>query len=245
MTAAEPRTARGSATKARILEAAESVFARLGYTGASIVRITEEAGVGQGTFYLYFDSKLAVFEEVVDDLNRRVRHSMSEAAARGSTRIEAERLGFQGFFEFTAAHPALYRIVREAEFVSPRALRRHYTRIVEGYTDGLERAKAAGEIAADPTVAAWMLLGIGEMIGMRWVLWGDRATGQDGPLAGVTGAVPPAVFDEMMRFIRAGLGSGAAPGGVAADTRSADTNSGTSSGTSPDTSSTDTEEGPQ
>ena len=209
MSSTAPRTARGTATKARILAAAETVFARLGYTEASIVRITEEAGVGQGTFYLYFDSKLAVFEELVEDLNRRVRHSMSEAAARGTTRIEAERLGFQGFFEFTAAHPALYRIVREAEFVSPRALRMHYERIVEGYVDGLTAARDDGEIAADPTVAAWMLMGIGEMIGMRWVLWGDRTAtaNDDAPLAGTSAVVPPAVFDEMMRFIQGGLGS--------------------------------------
>lgn len=203
-----PRTARGTATRARILEAAEQVFAEYGYTEASIVRITEQAGVGQGTFYLYFDSKLAVFEELVEDLNRRMRHAMSEAAAQGRTRLESERLGFQGFFAFTAEHPALYRVVREAEFVSPRALRLHYSRIAEGYIGGLERARAAGEIEADPEIAAWMLMGIGEMVGMRWVLWGDRSVGEgDHPLTGESSTVPPEVFDEMMRFIRRGLGS--------------------------------------
>lgn len=205
-----PRTARGTATRARILAAAETVFARLGYTEASIVRITEEAGVGQGTFYLYFESKLQVFEELVEDLNRRVRHSMTEAASRGTTRLEAERLGFQGFFEFTAKHPALYRIVREAEWVSPRALRLHYTRIVEGYIEALSKARDSGEISSiDPTVAAWMLMGIGEMVGMRWVLWGDgsvEGSGSD-PSASGTSEVPTAVLDEMMRFIRGGLGS--------------------------------------
>lgn len=209
-----PRTARGTATRAKILAAAETVFARLGYTEASIVRITEEAGVGQGTFYLYFESKLQVFEELVEDLNRRVRHSMSEAAARGTTRIEAERLGFHGFFEFTAQHPALYRIVREAEWVSPRALRLHYTRIVEGYIEALGKARDAGQISnVDPTVAAWMLMGIGEMIGMRWVLWGDGSPegGASDPSASGTSEVPAAVFDEMMRFIQGGLGS-PAPG---------------------------------
>jgi len=205
-----PRTARGTATRAKILAAAETVFARLGYTEASIVRITEEAGVGQGTFYLYFESKLQVFEELVEDLNRRVRHSMTEAASRGATRLEAERLGFQGFFEFTAQHPALYRIVREAEWVSPRALRLHYTRIVEGYIDALSAARDSGEIGTiDPAVAAWMLMGIGEMIGMRWVLWGDGAAegGASDPAASGTSEVPEAVLDEMMRFIRGGLGS--------------------------------------
>jgi AcrR family transcriptional regulator len=202
-----PRTARGTATRDKILAAAEKVFAQLGYTEASIVRITEEAGVGQGTFYLYFESKLQVFEETVEDLNRRVRHAMSTAAAKGRNRIEAERLGFEGFFAFTAEHPALYRIVRESEFVSPRAHRLHYSRIVEGYVDGLTKARDSGEVAADPLVAAWALMGIGEMVGMRWVIWGDGADAAAGHFAGSTSAVPAPVLDEMMRFIQRGLGS--------------------------------------
>lgn len=205
---APPLTARGTRTRAKLLAAAEVVFARYGYTEASIVRITEEAGVGQGTFYLYFSSKLEIFEELVDDLNRRVRHAMSEASAGSATRLESERAGFRAFFAFTAEHPALYRIVREAEFVSPRALRSHYTRIVEGYISGLAEAREKGEVGdVDPTVAAWALMGIGEMIGMRWVLWGDGAPVGDNadPTASGTSEVPDAVFDEMMRFIRRAL----------------------------------------
>ena len=81
-----PRTARGTRTRAKLLEAAEQVFAESGYSEASIVRITEAAGVAQGTFYLYFSSKLEIFEELVEDLNRRVRHAMTEAAAGATTR---------------------------------------------------------------------------------------------------------------------------------------------------------------
>ena len=205
---AAPLTARGTRTRAKLLASAEVVFARYGYTEASIVRITEEAGVGQGTFYLYFASKLEIFEELVDDLNRRVRHAMSEASTGSATRLESERAGFRAFFAFTAEHPALYRIVREAEFVSPRALRSHYTRIVEGYISGLAEAREKGEVGdIDPTVAAWALMGIGEMIGMRWVLWGDGAPVGDNadPTASGTSEVPDAVFDEMMRFIRRAL----------------------------------------
>ena len=208
---AAPVTARGERTKAKLLAAAEVVFARLGYTEASIVRITEQAGVAQGTFYLYFSSKLEIFEQLVDDLNRRVRHAMSEASAGATTRIERERAGFRAFFAFTAQHPALYRIVREAEFVSPRALRSHYTRIVEGYIDGLTAAREQGEVGdVDPTVAAWALMGIGEMIGMRWVLWGENAaSGADAdPTASGTSEVPEAVFTEMMRLIERALGTG-------------------------------------
>ncbi|MGA4507573.1 TetR/AcrR family transcriptional regulator [Propionibacteriaceae bacterium G1746] len=168
----EPRTAKGRQTRRNLLEAAEHVFAELGYQEASITRITERAGVGQGTFYLYFDSKLDLFSQLVDDLSSRVRRAMAEGAAPGASRIEVERAGFAGFFRFIVEHPGLYRIIREAEFAAPDAHRRHYTKLSDGYIAGLSRARAAGEVGdIDPTVAAWALMGAGELIGKRWVLW--------------------------------------------------------------------------
>jgi AcrR family transcriptional regulator len=188
------RTERGARTRTRLLEAAEEVFTELGYHEASIVKIAGAAGVAPGTFYLYFAGKQEIFDELVEDLNRRVRQAMADAASRGQTRTEAERLGFEAFFRFTAEHPGLYRVIRQAEFVSPRALRLHYQRIVAGYVRGLQEAMARGEIATgDPEVLAWALMGVGEMIGLRWILWGD------------TDEIPPRVFEETMRFVQRAL----------------------------------------
>src|SRR5258706_10557939 len=136
-TTGRPLSARGLDTRRRLLDAAEQVFSDLGYVDASIVKLTEAAGVAQGTFYLYFDSKKAVFDELVRDLNQRVRHAMKEGSSRGTTRLEAELLGFQSYFRFTAEHPALYRIIRQAEFVSPKMLRYHYERLSQGYIEAL------------------------------------------------------------------------------------------------------------
>lgn len=188
-------TARGAATRARLLEAAEVVFAEYGWEQASIVKITERASVAQGTFYRYWESKQAIFDDLVEDLNRRVRRAMAEGAARGASRAEAERYGFEGFFRFTAEHPALYRVIRQAEFASPDALRQHYEKIAEGYVAALEGAMARGEVApADPELIAYALMGIGELVGMRWILWAD------------TNEVPPNLIDELMAFIQRGLG---------------------------------------
>jgi AcrR family transcriptional regulator len=183
-------SARGTRTRQRLLEAAESVFAEHGYHDASIVKITEAAGVGQGTFYLYFGSKQEVFDELVRDLNRRVRHAMKEASSQGATRLEQELLGFRAYFRFTAEHPALYRIIRQAEFVSPEMLRYHYDRLSAGYVEALREAVQRGEIAElDPEVAAWALMGMGELIGMRWILWEE------------VGEMPKPVLDELARII--------------------------------------------
>ena len=194
------RTKRGQATQRKLLEAAEAIFADHGYHEASIVKITERAGIGLGTFYLYFDSKQTIFEALVIDLNRRVRHSMAEAMQGASSRLEAERAGFAGFFRFTAEHPALYRVVREAELISPDALHLHYTRIVDGYVEGLRKAQAVGEVSdIDPEVAAWALMGIGELVGARYILW-ERDSDARRPRE-----IDPHVFDHMMRFIETAL----------------------------------------
>jgi len=190
--AGRPLSQRGLDTRRRVLDAAEQVFSELGYVDASIVKITEAAGVAQGTFYLYFDSKKAVFDELVRDLNRRVRHAMREGSSRGRTRVEAELLGFQAYFRFTADHPGLYRIIRQAEFVSPSMLHYHYERLSQGYVEALTEAARAGEIGdgLDPEVTAWALMGLGELVGMRWILWNE---GRE---------LPPHVAAELERIIR-------------------------------------------
>jgi AcrR family transcriptional regulator len=189
-----PLAARGLKTRQRLLEAAERIFGELGYHDASIVKITEAAGVSQGTFYLYFVGKKEIFDELVRDLNSRVRHAMKEASSQGTTRLEAERLGFEAYFRFTAEHPALYRIIRQAEFVSPEMLHYHYERLSQGYVEALREAAASGEIGdVDPEVTAWALMGMGELIGMRWILWG----GHD--------EMPADVVAEIARIVRCAL----------------------------------------
>ena len=181
---------KGVETRQKLLLAAEQVFGELGYHDASIVKVTEAAGVGQGTFYLYFASKKEIFDELIRDLNRRVRRTMKEASLQGQTRLESELLGFGAYFRFTAEHPALYRIIRQAEFVSPEMLRYHYDKLSEGYVQGLREAMARGETGEiDPEVSAWALMAAGEMLGMRWILWGD-------------GHVPDHVTAELARIVR-------------------------------------------
>jgi AcrR family transcriptional regulator len=185
-----PLSKRGLDTRRRLLDAAERVFGELGYHDASVVKVAEAAGVAAGTFYLYFDSKKSIFDELVRDLNRRVRRAMKEASSQGETRVEAELRGFDAYFRFTAEHPTLYRIIRQAEFVSPEMLRYHYDRLSAGYIDALAEASATGEIGKlDPEVAAYALMGLGEMIGMRWILWGE-------------GRMPKRVTRELERMIR-------------------------------------------
>ncbi len=59
--------------RAQILLEARRVFAEKGYHGTSIQDIISAAGIARGTFYLYFEGKRVIFEEILDDLLIEIR----------------------------------------------------------------------------------------------------------------------------------------------------------------------------
>lgn len=64
-------------TRERLLEAARRVFARGGYGGASVDTISAEAGFSKGAFYGHFETKEAIFLELLS------RHMAAEAEQLG------------------------------------------------------------------------------------------------------------------------------------------------------------------
>ncbi|MDQ7828758.1 MAG: TetR/AcrR family transcriptional regulator [Armatimonadota bacterium] len=200
---APPPQARGRRTRQRLLAAAEAAFGSRGYFAASVADITRRARVAQGTFYLYFPSKRAIFEELVRQLSHDLRRTIQQRVAGLTDRRQVEREGFLAFFHFIRRHRAMYRIIRQAELVHPAIYRWYYRRIAEGYARGLRTAMAQGQIRPlDPEVLAYCLMGIGDFLGMRWVLWERRAP-------------PPRVVEAMMAFVLRGMDA-SAPGRSAA-----------------------------
>lgn len=67
-----PRSRKGVQTRARLIEAARDVFERDGFLTARIADIAAAAGLSQGSFYHYFDSKEQIFREVAETQERRL-----------------------------------------------------------------------------------------------------------------------------------------------------------------------------
>ena len=68
-------------TRARLLEAAQKVFALYGFDAASVSLIAAEAGISKGALYVHFDSKEALFREIL--LSYVQRRSAATAARLG------------------------------------------------------------------------------------------------------------------------------------------------------------------
>ena len=190
----KPVTARGEATRRRLLNAAEQEFGAKGYHGASVSSITQRADIAQGTFYLYFHSKEEMFVTLVRDIGHQLRAHSTQAIGQARNRLEAERLGLEAFLQFTAKHRGLYRIVQESQFVDPQIFREYYEKLAEGYAVALASAARKGELAeGDAETRAWAMMGIGHFLGLKWCLWQKKQPPQE-------------VLDEVMGFITHGMG---------------------------------------
>jgi AcrR family transcriptional regulator len=78
MTHPKPRTRDADATKARILAAAKSEFARLGLAGARVDEIAEKASANKRMIYHYFGSKEDLFQVVLEEAYLDIRSAEQE-----------------------------------------------------------------------------------------------------------------------------------------------------------------------
>ena len=94
-----------------VLDAARSVFERLGIEGASIREIARQAGYTPGAIYSYFESKEAIYGALLDESLERLNSAVNAAGAghegRGSELAPAELLEAKAgaWFGFFAANP--------------------------------------------------------------------------------------------------------------------------------------------
>lgn len=187
------RTARGEHTRQRLLQAAEAVFAEQGFHASSISDLTGRAGVGLGTFYFYFPSKLEIFRALVQHLAREVRRETAAAAAGAPDRVQAEQRAMLAFFAYAARHPNLYRVLTQAEWVDPASARAYWEDFAKSYTRVLADAQARGEVRqTDPETLAYCLMGAAEMLNRRWIAWAAQAP-------------PPEVVAAVQQFLAAAL----------------------------------------
>ena len=177
-----PRTARGERTLRKILDAARAEFGDRGFSESTIVGITQRAGVALGTFYTYFDSKEAIFQEVVRDMSAQVRDRVAPEFKNASDAIDGERRALEAFLRFASEHRDVYRIIDEAEFVEPQGFREHYETTASRIASRLIAARANGDIGAnfsdaDIDILAWALMGANVFLGLRFSVWssGDPA----------------------------------------------------------------------
>jgi AcrR family transcriptional regulator len=174
-----PRSRKGVETRARLVDAAKTVFETSGFLDARISDIAEEAGLSHGSFYHYFESKDEVFLEVAEAQEDRLSvHSIvdsglldpSDATVR--ERLHASNHRYlsdyrdealiMGVIEQVSRYNDQVRSVRFAR-------QRRYAERTE---DAIRRLQSSGlaDPELDPTIAATALSAMVTRFAEMWLV---------------------------------------------------------------------------
>ena len=193
--AARPRTDR-AARRAEFASAAAAVCAERGVANTAVSDIVKAAGVAQGTFYLYFDSKDDVLLAVVELLVAQMVSAIdTEFDMPDATAVEKLR-ALSGVFVTFESDPAAAEL---SDFMHRPENRALHDRMAEQFTPALmpfvrgivEQGVSEGVFdVADVDAAAWFVLG-----GL-----------QSAELSGATSAEMPAALDAAIGLSLRALG---------------------------------------
>ncbi len=96
-------------TRAQLIDAAATVFARRGYVAASLDEVAEDAGLTKGAVYSNFASKEDLFQAVIDDrLNEPMMHIAEDILDSADTFEEQAMKGARAFTDVVERDRSVY-----------------------------------------------------------------------------------------------------------------------------------------
>lgn len=164
----KPLTKRGQKTFDALIRAATTLFHTKGYHQTTIAEIASEAGVGVGTFYIYFSDKYSLYRFVLKELGHTIRTHTTKAIKAASTRREAEREGIKAFITYIRDYPYAYTVIWQALQVDKSLFVNYYKDFSARYVRGLKEAFENNEIVdVDLETLSYALMGISNFLGLQ------------------------------------------------------------------------------
>jgi TetR/AcrR family transcriptional regulator, fatty acid metabolism regulator protein len=171
-----PDRAGGGDKRERILDAAERVFARQGFYQSRVSEIARDAGVADGTIYLYFKSKDDLLISLFESRMERVNQRLAMALANQVTPIDKLMALVRTYLGLVRDHRELAEVLtielRQStkfmkEYANPRF--GDFLKLVASViAEGQERGEFVTSVPASHV--ARMIFGIIDELALAWLL---------------------------------------------------------------------------
>jgi TetR/AcrR family transcriptional regulator, fatty acid metabolism regulator protein len=160
----------------RILAAAERVFAKRGFFASRVSEIAKDAGVADGTIYLYFKSKDDLLISLFEDRMKQVNTTLRAAIASETTALAQLRAFIKTYLQLIHDEPAATEVLTIELRQSNKFMKEYenaefadFLRMLGGL---VAKGQDAGELADDvpPHIVARMIFGMLDELALAWVL---------------------------------------------------------------------------
>jgi AcrR family transcriptional regulator len=166
------------ARRRQLFEVALSLFAEHGYAATTMDDIAESAGVTKPLVYQHFESKRALYLELMDVVSRELVTRIVKATAAASGPRQQVELGFAAYFELMVDNEPAFRLLygRDApdDFELGAALRR----VEETIAQAIDPLIDAGLDPEHRLLLAHAVVGMAEGASRHWL---DTSRKQGGP----------------------------------------------------------------
>jgi TetR/AcrR family transcriptional regulator, fatty acid metabolism regulator protein len=169
---------RSSDKRVRILSSAERVFAKRGFFAARVSEIAKDAGVADGTIYLYFKSKddllISLFESRMEQVNTALRDAIANVPA--TKPVEQLRAFIHTYLKLVHDEPSAAEVLTIELRQSAKFMKEYENPQFADFLRTLGGLIAAGQQKGqlDDTipahVAARMIFGMLDELALAWVL---------------------------------------------------------------------------
>jgi TetR/AcrR family transcriptional regulator, fatty acid metabolism regulator protein len=177
MTAHSPEPTRaGGDKRERILDAAERIFGQRGFFAARVSEIAREAGVADGTIYLYFKSKDDLLISLFESRMERVNALLGEAIVDLTSPTEKLLALIRCYLKLIADQPSVAEVLtielRQSSKFMKEASNPRFGDLLRMLAAVIAEGQAAGELgdAIPAPIAARMIFGILDELALAWLL---------------------------------------------------------------------------
>lgn len=123
----------GERRRSELMEAAVELAADQGFANTRVSDIVGHVGVGQGVFYWYFESKEALFREILTDTTRRLRFFQGAFIENEADPIKRMAKGIVASFDFIVQNAHVFALLDHASTRARLARERTETTRVHGF----------------------------------------------------------------------------------------------------------------
>jgi len=165
-----------SQRRRQLLDVALETFAAEGFHGTSMDDVARAAGVTKPVLYQHFTSKQALYDELVEEMSRRLQETIAKAVADAAGPRQQVEEGFRAYFRWSIGQGAAFRVLFSEHNRTDEDIAGAVARIeavmadrvaalidIDGLTDDERHVLARGVVGiAESTSRHWLRLDLGE-----------------------------------------------------------------------------------
>ena len=176
---AQGRHAGAQATREKLLEAAEQVFADKGFYDAAVDEIVARSGTSKGSVYFHFPSKECLFLAVMEQMGRHLAQRVEREVEKESDAVRRLDAALETTVETLRRHKSLAKLLLVKGYsMGPAFAEKRqqvffsFAEMTEGLIAEAMRAKGAAP-GVDARVASYAWIGAVSEVVVRWLECGE------------------------------------------------------------------------